>query len=125
MRIKIYILGLACILLIACSDKVVGPGVPIDSHKTAPNIVSFTANPTTIELGEKSTLSWEVHDCNVVEIDGGIGLVASTGSIEVSPLETTYYTLTASKYELNSETGTYQTYLGSWSTKTCTVTVAK
>ena len=98
MRTKIYALGFACILLICCGEKFVpptGPDIKPNPNLDPPNIVYFTANPSTIKLGEKSTLSWEVHDCTSVEIDEGIGLVSGTGSIEVSPLVTTTYTLEA------------------------------
>jgi hypothetical protein len=123
MRTKIYILGLACLLLISCGPdfKAKPPTAPLVSQ--GPNIVSFTANPATIKLGEKSTLSWEVHDCTSVEIDVGIGKVKPTDSIEVNPSKTTTYTLQANKTEYNSETGVYVSY--GWITKTCTVTVEK
>jgi len=123
MRIKIYILGLACFLLISCGPdfKSKSPTAPLVSQ--GPKIVYFTANLTTIKLGEQATLSWEVHDCTSVEIDEGIGKVSPTGSIEVSPIETTTYTLETEKSEYNSEIGAYVTYVGP--TETCTITVEK
>ena len=123
MRTKIYILGLVCLLLISCGPdfKSKPPTAPLVSH--GPNIISFTATPTTIKLGEKSTLSWEVQDCTKVEIDVGIGLVRPSDSIEVSPSETTTYTLQASKTEYNSEIGAYVSYGGV--TETCTIKVEK
>jgi len=122
MRTKIYILGLACLLLISCSEKGGSPSGPLVPQTLDPNIVSFTANPTTIKLGEKSTLSWEVHDCTSVEIDVGIGKVDHTDSIEVSPSETTYYTLRAFNQVPEYEG---QAYVGRSATKTSTVTVEK
>jgi hypothetical protein len=123
MSAKIYILGLACLLLISCGPdfKAKPPTAPLVSQ--GPNIVSFTANPTTIKLGEKSTLSWEVQDCTSVEIDAGIGKVNPTGSTEVIPSETTTYTIKANKSEYNSEQGFYVTY--GEVTETCTITVEK
>lgn len=123
MRTKIYALGLACILLISCDNKVVSPSGPLDLPSIAPNIVTFTANPTTIKLGEKSTLSWEVHDCTSVEIDEGIGKVSPSGSIEVSPEETTTYTIQALNQVYDYENQAYVTYMGYGGSKTCTVTV--
>ena len=121
MRTKIYILGLACLLLISCGPdfRSKSPTAPLVSQ--GPNIISFTANPTTIKLGVKSTLSWEVNDSTSVEIDEGIGKVSPNSSIEVSPLVTTTYTLQANKSEYNSESGVYVTYGGV--TETCTITV--
>jgi hypothetical protein len=88
--------------------------------RSYPKISYFTAAPSTIKLGEKSTLSWEVHNTTKVEIDVGIGLVDSNGSIEVSPSETTHYTLTAWNQEYNYE---HQALVTVWETATCTVTV--
>ena len=62
---------------------------------TAPIINSFLVNPTTITVGESSTLSWSVTDATSVTIDNGIGSVALTGTTAVNPTTTTTYTLTA------------------------------
>ncbi len=61
-----------------------------------PSIASFTASPTSILLGGTTTLSWGlVSNAEAVEIDHGIGGVATPGSIKVSPGSDTTYTLTA------------------------------
>ena len=62
---------------------------------TAPIINSFSAIPSTITVGESSTLSWSVTDATSVTIDHGIGSVALTGTTAVNPTTTTTYTLTA------------------------------
>ena len=62
---------------------------------TAPIINSFSAIPSTITVGESSTLSWSVTDVTSVTIDNGIGSVALTGTTAVNPTTTTPYTLTA------------------------------
>jgi len=68
---------------------------------TAPIINSFSASPSTITVGESSTLSWSVTDATrvtdatSVTIDHGIGSVALTGTTAVNPTTTTTYTLTA------------------------------
>ncbi len=120
MRTKIYTLGLACILLISCGKKGGLPTGPTDPPSLNPNIVYFTASPSTIKLGEKSTLSWKVDNCTSVEIDVGIGKVSPTGSTEVSPLESTTYTLKANYQEYNYEC---QCYVGGGAEKLCTVMV--
>lgn len=61
---------------------------------TAPRILSFTANPTSITSGNSSTLSWNVENATTVSISG-IGNVDPTGSRSVSPTTNTTYTLTA------------------------------
>jgi peptidoglycan-associated lipoprotein len=62
----------------------------------APTVVSFTAEPTTIQRGQSSTLRWEVSgQVTSVSIDQSIGTVQNTGNRLVFPSETTSYTLTA------------------------------
>ena len=62
---------------------------------TSPTISSFTANPASITEGGSSTLSWAITGATAVSINQGIGTVALSGSITVSPIATTTYTLTA------------------------------
>ena len=62
----------------------------------APTIASFTASPTSISLGTTSTLSWGVvTNADGVEIDNGIGGVATPGTTTLSPTASITYTLTA------------------------------
>jgi hypothetical protein len=60
-----------------------------------PTIDSFTATPAAVKRGEASTLAWSVQNATTITIDQGIGAVAATGSTQVSPDDTTTYTLTA------------------------------
>jgi len=60
-----------------------------------PIINSFSAIPSTITVGESSTLNWSVTDATSVTIDNGIGSVALTGTTAVNPTITTTYTLTS------------------------------
>lgn len=62
---------------------------------TEPIINLFSADPTTITVGESSVLSWSITDANSVTIDNGIGSVTFTGNTMVNPVVTTTYTLTA------------------------------
>jgi hypothetical protein len=68
-------------------------GTPVTTV-TPPIIVAFTANPTTINAGDSSTLSWTVSNADTVTITT-LGRVALTGSQGVTPATTTTYTLTA------------------------------
>jgi peptidoglycan-associated lipoprotein len=62
----------------------------------APTVSQFTAEPTSIQRGQSSTLRWEVSgDATSVSINNAIGTVPSTGNRRVSPSESTTYTLTA------------------------------
>ena len=60
-----------------------------------PAISSFTAEPSTIERGQSSTLSWSISNATDMSIDHGIGAVQSRGQRQVFPSATTTYTLTA------------------------------
>ena len=57
--------------------------------------VSIDANPESILLGEPSTLSWTSVNAEYCVIEPGIGSVGLTGSIVVSPDQTTTYTIIA------------------------------
>jgi hypothetical protein len=60
-----------------------------------PAIESFTASPSTITVGQSTTLSWgAVIGAEMAEIDNGVGGVSTPGSIVVDPPTTTTYTLT-------------------------------
>jgi hypothetical protein len=58
--------------------------------------VTINANPETINIGNLSTLTWTASYANFVYIDQGIGTVDPNGSVTVSPIQTTTYTITAS-----------------------------
>lgn len=62
---------------------------------TAPRIVQFTANPTSITQGSSSTLVWQVDNATTVSISPGINSVPLVGTQSVTPAQTTTYTLTA------------------------------
>ena len=56
---------------------------------------NINVNPATIVKGESATLSWSAKGADVVTIEPGIGIVASSGSINVAPIETTTYIIQA------------------------------
>lgn len=69
---------------------------------TAGLITAFDANLTRVFPGQPVTLSWKTDPAATLTIDQGIGSVAGQtvngiGSIQVSPNETTTYTLTSTK----------------------------
>ncbi len=64
-----------------------------------PTIGEFKADTVTnatIRLGESSTLTWAIGDATKITIDQGIGEVTNLPSVQVTPTQTTVYTLTAS-----------------------------
>ena len=60
-----------------------------------PTIVSFTADPSQLRLGQTTALRWTILGASEVRIDPGIGVVGTTGTAVVRPLRSTGYTLTA------------------------------
>jgi len=64
------------------------------TYASLPTISSFAATPASIPQGSGATLSWSVSGATSLSVSG-IGEVNGT-SIEVSPTQTTNYTLTAS-----------------------------
>ncbi|MDB4408593.1 LamG domain-containing protein [Akkermansiaceae bacterium] len=69
-----------------------------------PVVNSFEASERTIFLGETSTLLWDVSDATSLEIDQGIGAVINpAGSVDVTPTETTNYTMTATNTNGSTE----------------------
>jgi len=76
-----------------------GPGgaatasVTITVHQ--PPVVTISADPDTILTGQSSTLSWSSANATQVSIDNGFGIVAPSGSLAVSPSQTTTYTIIA------------------------------
>ena len=63
---------------------------------SVPAISSFTANPTSINSGSSSTLSWTATGATTIAITPGtITSTSASGSTTMSPTATTTYTLTA------------------------------
>src|SRR5579872_864009 len=62
----------------------------------APTISSFTANPTSINQGSSSTLSWSTSNATNITINpGNMTSSQASSSVSVTPSATTTYTLTA------------------------------
>ncbi|MFT4547067.1 MAG: hypothetical protein ACI9UA_001409 [Pseudoalteromonas tetraodonis] len=79
-------------LTVAEIQDVMDKGVP----GGAPAVTSFSASPPFVDSGQAVTLSWNVVRANSISISPGVGAVANpSGSVVVTPAETTTYTLTA------------------------------
>jgi hypothetical protein len=87
--------------------------VTVNSGSGLPVIVSFAANPATIDFGQSSSLSWVVQNATTVTIDNSIGTVGLTGSHAISPASTTTYTITASNANGTVSAQTKLTVIGS------------
>lgn len=69
-----------------------------------PVIESFRADPVVVSPGGGSNLSWSVIGAARVEIDQGVGEVARKGFMQVKPIYTTTYRLTAINGSINRST---------------------
>lgn len=91
------LLGLVLVLsssIVACAKP--EASVPSPEPSSAPPvIVKFTATPAEISAGESATLAWNVTEARTVSMGEDIGTIPAVGMKEVSPAETSTYTLTA------------------------------
>jgi hypothetical protein len=61
----------------------------------APPTVTLTAEPSLIDAGETAVLTWTSTYADSVTIEPGIGIAEQSGTLAVSPRQTTDYTITA------------------------------
>jgi len=88
------VLTLASIVMLgACKKKVAPPPQPPPPPPPAPT-ASITANPTTINKGQSTTLTWQTSNATDVTIEG-IGAVQPNGTQTVQPTDSTTYRLVA------------------------------
>src|SRR5262245_5017342 len=69
---------------------------PAPAPPAARPTVTLQANPTTINKGDASTLSWSSTNATQLTISPEVGAVAPEGSTKVTPSDSTTYTITAS-----------------------------
>ena len=99
-KFSIICMALALAMFAAgCKKKVPAPAPPPPPPPVvqppppppaAPTVAQFTAEPTSIQRGQSSTLRWEVTgNVTSVSINQGVGTVQSTGSSRVNPSDST------------------------------------
>ena len=96
-RTTLLALFSAAVFTFGCGPKTVAaPPKPAEAPPPpARPTVTLQANPTSINKGESSTLSWNSTDATQLSIDPGVGAVNAEGSTKVSPTDSTTYTITA------------------------------
>jgi hypothetical protein len=80
------------------------PAPATEQPVSPPTINSFTASPTSVSQGQRTTLSWDVSGATTITIQPEIGSVGPSGSLTLTPNATISYTLTVSN-EAGSTTG--------------------
>ncbi len=81
-----------CCVVTDTADVIVSEAYP---PPNIPVVVLFNIEPSSIFEGDSATLQWTVLGAANVYIDNGIGEVAHSGSVNISPANDTIYTMTA------------------------------
>ena len=71
------------------------PQQPTSTGIQPPLVYNFWAEPSTLTRGGSTKLSWNVLGAYSIRIDPTVGIVKTTGSVNVTPASSTTYTLTA------------------------------
>jgi peptidoglycan-associated lipoprotein len=97
-RSCVYALVLVAAFTVGCHhQKPVAqapPPPPPEQPKPQPT-VTLSANPSTIQKGDSSTLTWSSTNATQLTIAPDVGTVNAEGSTKVSPADSTDYTITA------------------------------
>jgi peptidoglycan-associated lipoprotein len=100
---KLYRAGLIVALVatgfaLGCNKKPAAAPAPPPAAAPPPArpTVTLQANPTSINKGDSSTLSWSSTNATQLTISPEVGAVAPEGSTKVTPADSTSYTITAS-----------------------------
>src|SRR6267142_2996908 len=72
------------------------PPAPAPAPAPAQPTVTLSADPTSVNKGDSSTLSWTSTNATQLTIAPEVGTVNAEGSTKVTPLDSTTYTITAS-----------------------------
>ncbi len=68
---------------------------PAPPDPTPPPTIQISASPSSIERNSQTTLRWDTTNAASVVIDNGVGNVAESGSLVITPRQSTTYTATA------------------------------
>ncbi len=99
-RVSLILTLSAAVMLSACHKAKVASTVPPPPPPAVPT-ASLTVSPAMIEKGQSTTLTWETANANDISIDAigitteTLGLVQPRGSMQVTPSDSTTYTLYA------------------------------
>jgi hypothetical protein len=85
--------GLVVCYAVAQTPPPTAPAKPIRVVPPA-RIVSFTAQPSSVQAGQPVTLVWATENPSGLSVDPDVGRVTARGSRQVNPSATTTYTLT-------------------------------
>jgi peptidoglycan-associated lipoprotein len=101
-NIGVVLLAFTMLLVLACHKKTAPP--PPAAAVTPPPAppppppapaITLRAQPTTINRGQSTTLTWDARNATAVSIEPGLGTVQATGNRSVSPTSSVTYQATA------------------------------
>jgi peptidoglycan-associated lipoprotein len=87
----------AAVLIVGCAKKPVAatPPPPAPPPPAAAPTVTLSADPSSINKGDSSTLGWTSTNATSVAIAPEVGTVTAQGSTKVTPSDSATYTITA------------------------------
>ena len=91
--VLVGILGLVLLAGACKAKKVAAPPPPPPPPPPPAPTVTLTAEPSTVEKGRSVTLSWTSENATDLDLQPGVGKVQATGSTNVTPPDSTTYTL--------------------------------
>jgi peptidoglycan-associated lipoprotein len=94
--IMLFITLAAVLLLGAChKQQAAAPPPPPPPPPPPRPTATISANPDSVQAGQPATLTWQTQNATDVAIDNGVGTVQPSGNQQVTPSQSTTYTLTA------------------------------
>ncbi len=96
-RVGLLTACVAAMFAVGCHhEKPLPPKTPEPVAPPARPTVTLQANPTSLNKGDATTLSWSSTNATQLTISPEVGAVAPEGSTKVTPGDSTTYTITAS-----------------------------
>ena len=97
-KVFVFVFTLAVVLVMAGCSHQPKPMTKVNTPPPTPAAPSPTANltvtPATVDHGQSAKLSWQTQNATTINIDG-VGTVAASGSMNITPPDSTTYHLTA------------------------------
>lgn len=87
--------GVLTVIVTASSGEGLQTALADAYPKPQPYILDFSITPNTVVAGQLAKLVWDVKGADTTLIDQGLGAVSNSGSLEISPQQTTEYKITA------------------------------
>jgi len=99
-QVGLLFLTLLMLFVFACHKKVAPPPPPPPPTPPPPvaapaPTITLRANPTTLNRGQNTTLTWEARNATTVQIEPGVGAVPAMGNRSLSPTSSVTYQATA------------------------------